>query len=82
MRAGDTARLMCPVTGAFCGLVRIVTYSDTLCTVWAETPILDWLTTGDDGSYPYQTWVAGHRFNVEAANLVATPSAHCVGGVA
>ena len=71
LRAGDTARLMCPVTGVFCGLARVVSVSEGLCAVWAETPILDWLTTGERGEYPYQVWETGHRFNVERSELRA-----------
>jgi hypothetical protein len=78
---GDTVRLICPVTGAFRGLVRAVripTADDgsptALYTVWAETPILDWLTTGHDGRYPYQMpYEVGHRFNAEARELQAQP---------
>ncbi len=73
---GDTARLICPLAGAFRGLVRVIripTVEDgspvALYTVLAETPILDWLTTGDRGEYPYRVYETGHRFNAEAREL-------------
>jgi len=82
VQPGDTVRLVCLTTGAFRGLVRAVDVSEGLCTVTAETPILDWLTTGERGEYPYQTWEVGHRFNPErnelraiAATSAAEPSA-------
>lgn len=71
VQAGDTVRLMCLTTGAFRGLVRAVSVSEGLCTVTAETPILDWLTTGEHGEYPYQTWEIGHRFNADRNELRA-----------
>lgn len=82
IQKGETVRLMCPVSGAFRGLVRVVqipTSEDgdlhALFTVWAETPILDWLTTGEDGSYPYRMpYEIGHRFNAEARELA--PAGH------
>lgn len=76
----DTVRLKCPVSGAFCGLVRVIRIPDredgsptALYTVFAETPILDWLTTGDGGEYPYRMpYEIGHRFNAEARHLEPT----------
>jgi hypothetical protein len=76
MEVGDTVRLMCPLTGAFCGLVRIVRIPPVECgpyTVFAETPILDWLSTGDRGEYPHRMhYEIGHRFNAEAEELSPT----------
>lgn len=80
IQKNDTVRLMCPISGAFRGLVRVVripTAEDgsplALYTVWAETPILDWLSTGKDGSYPGRMpYEIGHRFNAEARELALT----------
>lgn len=66
----ETFRLICPTTGAFCGLVRLKRQVGSLCTVWAETPILDWLSTDEDGTYPRRMpYEPGHTFNCEANEL-------------
>lgn len=80
IQVNETVRLMCPVTGAFCGLVRVARIPGAedgsptaLYTVWAETPIIDWLATGEDGAYPRRMpYEVGHRFNAEARELAPT----------
>lgn len=80
IQKGETVRLLCPISGAFRGLVQVVripTAEDgsphALYTVWAETPILDWLSTGDRNEYPNRMpYEVGHRFNAEARELVST----------
>lgn len=78
---GDTARLMCPVSGALRGLVRVKRGPDGPFhgvfggpyTVWAETPILDWLSTGESNEYPHRMpYEVGHVFNVEFHELMRT----------
>lgn len=77
----DTVRLVCPVTGAFCGLVRIKKYAlhdgihrGGLYTVIAETPILNWLSTGENGEYPMRMpYEVGHVFNAEGIELQEVP---------
>ena len=71
---GDTARLVCPLAGAFRGLVRVVripTVEDgspvALYTVLAETPILDWLTTGDQASIGFCSVTAVNNSGAKAA---------------
>ena len=77
INVGDTVRLMCPIAGAFRGLVRVakVPDSDGPFTVWAETPILDWLSSGPDDRYPYRIpgLEIGGSFNAEANELEVIP---------
>jgi hypothetical protein len=72
-----TMRLVCPTTGMFRGLVRMKESEGPHLTVGprqvtAETPILDWLTTDDDGTYPYVCRAQGDTFNCEGYELSPT----------
>jgi hypothetical protein len=83
----QTYRLICPTTGMVRGLVRLRRPSgpEWLGKPWppthwlgrpwpvtAETPILDWLTAGEDGSYPYICRKQGDQFDVEGHELSST----------
>lgn len=74
MKAGETFRLMCPVTGMFRGLVRLRARAQaaTIGGPWpvtAETPILDWTGDGENGEYPRWVYPKGHQFNAEGHEL-------------